>query len=72
MQLNVGSTDRVIRILLGIALLTLGIFHVVAGAWAISAYIVGVIALATGLFRFCPAWAVCGINTSSTKPIQQK
>ena len=69
---NVGSVDRAIRVLLGIALLALGLFHVVIGAWAIGAYIVGAIALITGLVRFCPAWAVCGINTSATKPAPQK
>ncbi len=61
-----------VRILLGIALLALALFHVVLGAWAIGAYIVGAIALITGLVQICPAWAVCGINTSATKPVPQK
>lgn len=69
---NVGGMDRGIRILVGIALLALGLFHVVTGAWAIAADIVGAVALITGLFRFCPAWSLCGINTSPAKPIQQK
>ncbi len=72
MQRNVGGVDRVVRILLGIALVSLGLFHVVTGAWAIGAYIVGAIALITGLVQFCPAWAVCGINTSATKSVPQK
>jgi hypothetical protein len=65
---NVGGVDRGIRIILGIALLVLGFLHVVTGTFAIVAYIVGAVALVTGLVRFCPAWSVCGINTSTAKP----
>ena len=31
------------------------------------AYVVGGIAFLTGLIAYCPAWAVCGINTSAKK-----
>jgi len=63
MAANVGGTDKVIRIVLGVALLALGIFQVVTGSWAIAAYVVGTIALATGVVGFCPAWAVFKVNT---------
>ena len=33
---------------------------------AIVAYVVGAIALITGVVRFCPAWSMFGINTCST------
>jgi uncharacterized membrane protein HdeD (DUF308 family) len=66
MSTNVGGAEKAVRILLGIALLLAGFFHVVAGNWAIAAYIVGAIALVTGVFGFCPAWAIFRINTSST------
>ena len=72
MSYNVGSADRAVRIVVGLALLVLGFLHIVTGPWAIAAYIVGAVALITGLFRFCPAWSLCGINTSPTKPIEQK
>lgn len=61
---NVGGTDRAARLVAGIALLALGFLHVVTGIWAIVAYIVGAVALITGVVRFCPAWSVFGINTS--------
>jgi len=66
MPKNVGGTERAIRLIVGITLLALGFFHVVAGTLAIAAYVVGVIALITGLIRFCPAWSIFGINTCST------
>ena len=72
MTYNVGGVDRAVRILLGIVLVVLGLVHVVTGGWAIAAYIVGVIAFVSGLIRFCPAWALFGVNTYPMKPAQQK
>jgi uncharacterized membrane protein HdeD (DUF308 family) len=72
MAANVGGADKVIRIILGIALLAAGLFHFATGAWAIAAYVVGTIALVTGLFGFCPAWAIFGVNTCSVRHAQSK
>ena len=62
MKANVGSTDRAIRIAAGLALIgatRLGLI----GAWGW----IGLIAVATGLFRFCPAYLPFGIRTCQTK-----
>lgn len=58
MSANVGTIDRVIRILIGLLLIgaTLG---GVIGVWGW----IGMIPLATGLFRFCPAYRLIGLNT---------
>ncbi|MGB8493364.1 MAG: DUF2892 domain-containing protein [Candidatus Acidiferrum sp.] len=72
MTSNVGTTDRVIRIVLGVILIALGLSHVVTGRLAIAAYVVGAIALVTGVFRYCPAWSVFGINTCPLKAGQNK
>lgn len=69
---NVGGTDRIIRILLGIVLIALGAAHVVTGGLAIAAYVVGGISLATGAFRFCGAYSLLGISTCPLKPGQSK
>jgi hypothetical protein len=69
---NVGGVDKLIRIVLGIALLAAGVFHVVAGSWAVAAYVFGAIALATGLIGFCPAWAVFKVNTCSVRNAHPK
>jgi len=66
MPKNVGGAERAIRLIIGIALLALGFFHVVSGTMAIAAYVLGAIALVTGLIRFCPLWTVFGINTCAT------
>ena len=50
---NVGSTDRLIRFVLGIVLIALGLTHFVTGGLALAAYVVGAIALVTGVIRYC-------------------
>ena len=72
MTSNVGTADRGIRIVLGIVLIALGLTHVLTGGMAIAAYVVGAIALVTGVFRFCPAWSLLGINTCPPKSGQGK
>lgn len=64
MQANVGSTDRIIRIVLGLVLVAL--FFVVAAPWKYVALVAGLVAIATGLFRFCGLYRLLGINTCRT------
>jgi hypothetical protein len=58
MKINVGTVDRTLRIGAGVVLIGLAAAGVV-GAWGY----IGVIPLATGLFRFCPLYSVLGLNT---------
>jgi hypothetical protein len=60
MEANVGGADRVVRIVVGIALLSL--FFLLEGNarwWGL----VGVVLIATGLLRWCPAYIPFGIKT---------
>jgi uncharacterized membrane protein HdeD (DUF308 family) len=66
MTKNVGGMERTIRVVVGIVLLALAFLHVITGTLAIAAYVVGAIALLTGTIRYCPAWSIFGINTSTT------
>ncbi|OJW47053.1 MAG: hypothetical protein BGO60_03785 [Thiobacillus sp. 65-1059] len=61
MTANVGNIDRIIRILAGIALIAWALMGGPAWAW------IGVLPLATGLFRFCPAYRLLGINSGGLK-----
>jgi Inner membrane protein YgaP-like, transmembrane domain len=62
MTANVGTIDRVLRIVVGLALIAmaLGLFgsayHTV-WAW------IGLIPLVTGLVSWCPAYTILGIRT---------
>ena len=58
MTANVGGIDRVLRIVVGAVLVALALTGTV-GAWGY----LGAIVLATGLFRFCGAYTLLGINT---------
>jgi hypothetical protein len=58
MKVNVGSLDRVLRIVAGLALIGLAVTGTI-GAWGW----IGVLPLVTGLFRFCPAYGLFGIDT---------
>lgn len=62
MKTNVGSIDRVIRIAVGLALVA-GAISGVIGMWGW----LGVIAIATGVFRFCPAYMPFGLSTCRTE-----
>jgi Inner membrane protein YgaP-like, transmembrane domain len=72
MRSNVGIVDRAIRLVLGISLLALGLTYFATGGLAIAAYVMGAVALATGLLRYCPAWTLFGINTRALKTGQNK
>ncbi len=72
MTSNVGAVDRAIRLVLGVALIALGLTHVLTGTVAIIAYIVGAIALLTAAVRFCPAWTLLGIHTRVLKSTQPR
>lgn len=58
MQTNIGRLDQLLRIAAGLLLIALFAFGVI-GAWGL----VGLVPLATGLLRFCPAYRLLGIHT---------
>jgi hypothetical protein len=61
MTVNMGDTDRYIRIAVGAALIIWVFLGGPAWAW------IGVLPLVTALFRFCPAYSILGMNTCETK-----
>ncbi len=62
MKINVGTVDRVLRIVGGALLIGLAATQTI-GLWGY----IGIIPLATGLFRFCPAYSLIGMNTCPMK-----
>ena len=58
MKANVGGMDRILRVVAGAVLTLLAVTGTV-GAWGY----LGLIVLATGVFRFCGAYTLLGINT---------
>ncbi len=64
-DLNIGSGDRVLRVIIGCVLIGLGYSSLLTGGVAIAAYVVGAVIILTGVIRFCPAYKVFNINTGS-------
>ena len=62
MSSNVGGIDKILRILVGIVLIVLALTGTI-GLWGW----IGVLPLATGLFNFCPAYKLLGVNTCKVK-----
>lgn len=62
MKTNVGGLDRILRIIVGLVLIALAATGTV-GWWGY----IGVVPLVTGLFRFCPAYALLGLRTCPMK-----
>lgn len=66
---NVGSLDRTIRFIVGAMLLASPFlppfagFFAAWGAWKFAVVAVGVVMLATALFRFCPIYTLLGVRT---------
>ncbi len=67
MKLNVGGADRALRIIAGVVLIALTLMNLI-GPWGW----IGILLLATGLFRFCPAYSLLGMNTCPMNPADAK
>lgn len=59
---NVGTPDRIVRIVIGILALAYAFFHPGGiGMWI--AGIVGIAMIATAMMRSCPAYSLLGMST---------
>jgi hypothetical protein len=59
---NVGSIDRILRLVVGLLIAGLG-YTMLAGVWALVAAGIGAVMALTALVGFCPAYTILGINT---------
>lgn len=63
MKTNESTLDRVIRIAVGIVLLTLYFTGVVTGGLGVVLVVAGAIALITGAVGFCPLYSLFKLKT---------
>ncbi|MGD9783734.1 MAG: DUF2892 domain-containing protein [Hyphomicrobiaceae bacterium] len=66
MSSNVGTIDRVLRIIVGLALIALALGYLPNVAASPLGWI-GVVPLLTGLLGTCPAYSLIGVNTCGRK-----
>ncbi|VAW45693.1 hypothetical protein MNBD_GAMMA04-406 [hydrothermal vent metagenome] len=57
MNCNVGGIDRILRVVVGVALITWAVISGNLLGW------IGVVPLLTGVFKFCPAYTLLGIKS---------
>lgn len=61
MKINIGTPDRAIRVIVGLSLIALATTGTV-GVWGW----IGVVPVVSGIFGFCPAYTLLGLNTGKT------
>ena len=57
MNINIGSTDRMLRVIAGIIIIAVGVYY--QSWWGV----IGLVPLLTDLFRFCPIYKTLGTNS---------
>ena len=62
-QKNVGSADKVVRLILAVILAALAATGVLVGTWMYVAYAAAIVLVMTSLFSFCGLYAIFGMNT---------
>jgi fatty acid desaturase len=62
MKSNVGGIDRILRVVLGLALIGMAAFGVI-GAWGW----IGVVPLLTAALGFCPLYTMLGFSSCPMK-----
>ena len=67
MKKNMGSTDRIIRLLLAAVFAYLYFGEVVTGTLGLVLVILGGVFALTSLISFCPFYTLVGINTCPAK-----
>ena len=67
MQPNMGNVDRFIRAVAGMIAIAAWPLGLLQGTLAVIAVVMGVVLIATVAIRWCPPYALLGINTGADK-----
>ena len=63
MKANMGSVDKVMRLIVAIVIAALYMMNVISGAVAIGLLVIAGIFILTSLVGYCPLYLPLGINT---------
>jgi len=72
MKKNVGSTDKVIRLVFALVVAVLYYMDIITGTLAIVLGVLALVMVITSLLNFCPLYAVFGCSTCKEKPAEGK
>lgn len=66
-MVNLGSADRIVRAILGLVLIVAPFMPIAfldaMGGWKFVVAAVGAVLVGTAAMRFCPLYAIFGLNT---------
>ena len=72
MKKNMGSPDRIIRVILAIVFAALYFTGTVTGTWGIVLLVLGGVFILTSVVGMCPLYALMGMNTCPEKSISKR
>ena len=67
MKKNMGSIDRIVRVLLAIIISILFFTNVVSGTLGVVLLVIGGVFIATSFINSCPLYSILGINSCPVK-----
>ena len=59
---NMGTADRIVRVVIGVSLILFGITGLLPGVWGVVLPIVGLIPIVTAAFGYCPLYQLIGLS----------
>ncbi len=63
MPRNMGSVDRIVRAVVGVAMLGLVVLGYVTSPWSVVAAVLGIVLLVTAAVGFCPLYWPFRVST---------
>lgn len=63
MKKNMGSADRIIRVVTAAVFVALSLTGIVSGALSIILFLIGMVLVTTSFIGFCPLYTTLGIKT---------
>lgn len=67
MKPNEGTSDRIIRFVIGAAVAMMGLMYALTGIVAIAVFGIAAVLMLTAAIGICPLYSVFGVNTCSLK-----
>ena len=67
MKKNMGKLDRVVRLIIAIAVLILSLTTIIPKTFSVLGFIVAAILILTSIFSFCPIYVPFGYCTNKPK-----
>lgn len=64
---NMGTIDRIVRVVIALVIAALYFTNVISGTVGIVALVLGAVFLLTSVISFCPLYLPLGLNTCEKK-----